>query len=161
MIKRANLGFAFRREESKSEQEAYDDMRGKVMSEVERLFRPEFRNRLDGMMIFKALTKEEIKDIMEYELREVRHRLEDKHITLTLTDAAKEYMAEEGYNPDFGARPLRRILQVHIEDPLSEGILSGEYLDHDTLKVDYQDKEVTINVINRQAADTPEPEAVV
>ncbi|MFQ5575751.1 MAG: ATP-dependent Clp protease ATP-binding subunit, partial [Anaerolineae bacterium] len=162
LIKRANFGFNIKTDEAKTEQEAYDDMRNKVMSEMERLFRPEFRNRLDGVMIFKALTKNEIKDIMEYELRDVRSRLEDKHITLTLTEVAKDHLSEEGYDPDFGARPLRRVLQNHVEDPLSEGILSGTYLPHDTLEVDYKDQEIVINVIQRQeeTLETAEPEVI-
>lgn len=162
MIKRANFGFQHMQGDEKSEDEAYKDMRAKVMKEMERLFRPEFRNRLDGVMIFKALTKEEIKDIMEYELREVRARLEDLHITLSLTDAAKEFLSEEGYNPDFGARPLRRVLQSFVEDPLSEGILSGKYLSHDALEVDYVDEAIVINVIERHenSEEPAAPEAV-
>ncbi len=163
MIKRANIGFHFHQDEEKSEEEAYKEMRAKVMKEMERLFRPEFRNRLDGVMIFKALTKEQIKNIMEYELREVRARLEDLHISLALTEAAKEFLAEEGYNPDFGARPLRRVLQSYVEDRLSEGILSGEFLPHDALEVDYQDEKIIINVLKRQepAEETPAAEAVM
>ena len=163
MIKRANLGFQYHQDDSKTEEEAYKEMRAKVMKEMERLFRPEFRNRLDGVMIFKALTREQIKDIMEYELREVRARLDDLHISLALTDAAKEFLAEEGYNPDFGARPLRRVLQTHVEDRLSEGILSGEFLPHDELEVDYQDEKIIINVTKRIETpdETAEAEAVM
>ena len=162
LIKRSHFGFNINLNDEKSEQEAYEDMRKKVMSEMERLFRPEFRNRLDGVMIFKALSKNEIKQIMEYELRDVRSRLEDKHITLTLSEAAKDFLAEEGYDPDFGARPLRRVLQNYVEDPLSEGILSGKYLPNDTLEVDYVDGEITINVIHREAeaVESAAPEAI-
>ena len=155
LIKRVNIGFTFKQDTSKTEEERYKEMRKKVMGEMERMFRPEFRNRLDGVMIFKALTKEQIKDIMEYELRDVRSRLYDKDIAVTMTDAAKDYLAEEGYDPEFGARPLRRVLQQHIEDPLSEGILSGKYQDHDTLEVDYQDEEIIINIIGRAEAQIP------
>ncbi len=155
LIKRVNLGFTFKQDTFKTEEERYKDMRKKVMGEMERMFRPEFRNRLDGVMIFKALTKEQIKDIMEYELRDVRSRLYDKDIAVTMTDDAKDYLAEEGYDPEFGARPLRRVLQEHIEDPLSEGILSGKYQEHDTLEVDYQDEEIVINIIEREEAQTP------
>ncbi len=155
LIKRVNIGFTFKQDTSKTEEERYKEMRKKVMGEMERMFRPEFRNRLDGVMIFKALTKEQIKDIMEYELRDVRSRLYDKDIAVTMTDAAKDYLAEEGYDPEFGARPLRRVLQQHIEDPLSEGILSGKYQDHDTLEVDYQDEEIIINIIGRAEEQIP------
>ncbi len=163
MIKRASFGFQHHQDSERTEDEAYKDMHAKVTKEMERLFRPEFRNRLDGVMIFRALTKEEIKDIMEYELREVRVRLEDLHISVALTNAAKEFMAEKGYDPDFGARPLRRVLQNYIEDPLSEGILAGTYLPYDELEVDYQDEKIVINIEKRlEPAEEPaEPEAVV
>ncbi len=163
MIKRANFGFQFQQSDDKAEDEAYKEMRAKVMKEMERLFRPEFRNRLDGVMIFKALTRAEIKNIMDYELREVRARLGDLHISLSLTDAAKDHLAEEGYDPDFGARPLRRVLQNRVEDPLSEGILSGKYLPHDVLEVDYVDEQITINVVERREnpEESAEAEAVM
>jgi ATP-dependent Clp protease ATP-binding subunit ClpC len=162
LIKRANLGFSGRKDEPKTEQEAYEDMRKKVMTEMERIFRPEFRNRLDGVMIFRALTKAQIKDITDIELKDILSRLTDHHIQLTITDAAKERLAEEGYDPDFGARPLRRILQRYIEDPLSEGLLAGQYIPNDTLEVDYKDGEMVINVINRPepTTETQEPEVV-
>jgi ATP-dependent Clp protease ATP-binding subunit ClpC len=162
LIKRTNLGFAGRKDEPKTEQEAYDDMRKKVMTEMERIFRPEFRNRLDGVMFFKSLSKAQIKDITEIELKDVLTRLTDKHIKLNITDVAREFLADEGYDPDYGARPLRRVLQRHIEDPLSEGLLAGKYLPNDTLEVDYKDGEVTINVTDRPEPEpeAPEPEAV-
>jgi ATP-dependent Clp protease ATP-binding subunit ClpC len=162
LIKRANLGFSGRKDEPKTEQEAYEDMRQKVMTEMERIFRPEFRNRLDGVMIFRALTKAQIKDITDIELKDILSRLTDHHIQLTITDAAKERLAEEGYDPDFGARPLRRILQRYIEDPLSEGLLAGQYIPNDTLEVDYKPGEMVINVINRPepTTETQEPEVV-
>jgi len=157
LIKRVNIGFTFKQNGQKTEDEAFLEMRKKVMAEMERMFRPEFRNRLDGTMFFKALTKEQIKEIMEYELRDVRSRLYDKDIAVTLTSAAKDYLAEEGYDPEFGARPLRRVLQNHIEDPLSEGILSGKFVDHDTLEVDYQGEEIVINVIGREEEQAAPP----
>ncbi|HEY83941.1 MAG TPA: ATP-dependent Clp protease ATP-binding subunit [Chloroflexi bacterium] len=155
LIKRVNIGFTFKQDTLKTEDENYKEMRTKVMGEMERMFRPEFRNRLDGVMIFKALTKGQIKDIMEYELRDVRSRLYDKDIAVTMTDNAKDYLAEEGYDPEFGARPLRRVLQEHIEDPLSEGILSGKYQEHNTLEVDYQNEEIMINIIGQAEAKIP------
>jgi ATP-dependent Clp protease ATP-binding subunit ClpC len=156
LIKRTNLGFAGRKDEPKTEQDAYADMKKKVMSEMERIFRPEFRNRLDGVMIFRSLTKAQIQDITEIELKDILARLTDKHIELAITSAAKEFLSEQGYDPDFGARPLRRVLQRYIEDPLSEGLLAGKYLPNDTLEVDHKEGEIVINVINRPE---PEPEA--
>ncbi|OQY45254.1 MAG: NDP-hexose 4-ketoreductase [Anaerolineaceae bacterium 4572_78] len=150
LIRHNNLGFSAGQNAYKTEKEAYKDMKGKVMSEMERVFRPEFRNRLDGVMIFRALTKDQIKQIMEYELRDVRTRLNDKNITLRLTDSAREFLVEEGFDPSFGARPLRRALRNHIEDELSEGLLSERYLPNDILEVDYLDKEIVVIAINRK-----------
>jgi ATP-dependent Clp protease ATP-binding subunit ClpC len=163
LIKRANIGFNVHRDEIKTEKEAYEDMKKKVMSEMERMFRPEFRNRLDGVMIFSALTRSEIKQITDYQLRDVRLRLADKHMTITVTEEAKDFLADKGYDPDFGARPLRRVIQSYVEDPLSEGLLAEEFYPNDSLEVDLQDGEIVINVINRPEpeAETQEPEVVL
>jgi len=163
LIKRANIGFSFHADEAKTEKEAYNEMKKKVMTEMERMFRPEFRNRLDGVMIFSSLTKEEIKKITDYQLVDIRSRLVDKHITLAVTEKAKEFLADEGYDPEFGARPLRRVLQSYIEDPLSEGLLSGEYFPHDSLEVDLKDDKIVIDVIDRPEPkeEVQEPEAVI
>ncbi len=163
LIKRANIGFSVHRDEIKTEKESYEDMKKKVMSEMERMFRPEFRNRLDGVMIFSALTRSEIKQITDYQLRDVRSRLADKHITIAVTEAAKDFLADKGYDPDFGARPLRRVIQSYVEDPLSEGLLSEEFYPNDSLEVDLQDDEIVINVINRPEpeTETQEPEVVL
>ena len=166
LIKRANLGFNFQKDMVKTEKEAYEDMKKKVMTEMERIFRPEFRNRLDGVMIFGALSMVEIKQITDNQLEEIRGRLHEKQITLSVTDTAKDFLADEGYNPEFGARPLRRVLQARIEDPLSEGLLSGEYFPGDSVEADRQDDEIVITVTNRpqpsaEESETPEPEVAM
>ncbi|MEM7031606.1 MAG: ATP-dependent Clp protease ATP-binding subunit [Chloroflexota bacterium] len=163
LIKRANIGFSAAVNEEQTEKEAYAEMKKKVMTEMERMFRPEFRNRLDGTMIFSALTREEIKEITDNQLSEIRERLSEKQITLEVTQPAKEHLADEGYNPEFGARPLRRVLQSYIEDPLSEGLLAGTYFPNDSLQVDLQDEEIVINVINRpeEEAEIQEAEAIL
>ena len=102
-------------------------MKTMLQKEIERHFRPEFLNRLDEVIVFKALTREDLRTIVDYELRRVRERLAEHGLTLDLTDEAKEFLIDEGYNPDFGARPLRRAISQHIEDPLSEDILRGLY----------------------------------
>jgi ATP-dependent Clp protease ATP-binding subunit ClpC len=163
LIKRAQFGFMVGRDETRTEQEAYADMKKKVMTEMERMFRPEFRNRLDSVMIFSSLTKAQIKIITDIQLKDIRTRLTDKHIILEITDVAKDFLAEEGYDPEFGARPLRRVLQTYIEDRLSEGLLSNEFFPNDTLQVDYVDGALIINVLSRIEPEETEqePEAVI
>ena len=123
----ANLGFNFPMDEEKSNEEAYEDMTKSVLDQLRRLFRPEFLNRVDGTVIFRSLSKEEIKQIVDLELNKVRERLIEHAITLDITEEGREWLALEGYDPEFGARPLRRLIQNEIEDRLSDGILSGEF----------------------------------
>jgi ATP-dependent Clp protease ATP-binding subunit ClpA len=127
------------------------------------MFRPEFLNRVDGTMVFHALNREEIKQIVDLELDKVEDRLVDQQITLDVTEAAKGHLADEGYDPHFGARPLRRVIQNKIEDVLSEGLLDGTFQLGDTVLVDYQDDEITMEVTARAEpeAEVAEPEAVV
>jgi ATP-dependent Clp protease ATP-binding subunit ClpC len=97
------------------------------MKEVERFFRPEFINRLDEVIVFHPLTKEDLVNIIDYETSKVAKRLSQQGITVELDQKAKDFLIEKGYNPDFGARPLRRALGTYIEDPLSEMLLQGEF----------------------------------
>jgi len=118
-------GFGFGR---RDEDASYEKMKDMLNKEVERYFRPEFLNRLDDIIVFKSLTREDLVTIVDYELRKVRERLAGEHgLKLELSDDAKEFLIDKGYNPDFGARPLRRAIEQHIEDPISEEILRGEY----------------------------------
>ncbi len=143
-IKRgAQLGFAVPREAEHEEVEAYDEMRKKLMEQLRRAFRPEFLNRVDATIVFRALTKEEIKQIVDILLDEVRERLGDHDVHLKATEAAKEYLAEEGFDPEFGARPLRRVIQNQVEDALSDRILSGNFEPGRLIVMDYADKELT------------------
>ena len=133
------------------------------MTELKRMFRPEFLNRVDGTMVFHALNREEIKQIVDLELDKVEERLVEQQVTLDVTEAAKGYLADEGYDPHFGARPLRRVIQNKIEDVLSEGLLDGTFQLGDTVLVDYQDDEISMEVTARAEpeAEVAEPEAVV
>ncbi|RMF04337.1 MAG: ATP-dependent Clp protease ATP-binding subunit [Chloroflexi bacterium] len=162
LIKReTSLGFNIKREENASEEHDYQKMRKKVMEEMERTFRPEFRNRLDGTIIFRALTRKEIGEIVDLLVQHVHELLKEHDIKLVITEAAKDFLAEEGYNPDFGARPLRRVIQARIEDALSEGILANNFKAGDTVQADVKDGEIVFEVI--ASAETPEevvPEAV-
>jgi ATP-dependent Clp protease ATP-binding subunit ClpC len=102
-------------------------MKDMLHKEVERYFRPEFLNRLDDIIVFKSLTREDLDTVVDYELRKVRDRLAEHGLDLELTDEAKAFLIDKGYNPDFGARPLRRAIEHHVEDAISEEILRGNY----------------------------------
>ena len=123
----SGLGFNTRFDDDKRDDEAYDDMSRNVMDQLQRMFRPEFLNRVDATVIFRSLTRDEIQQIVDLELNKVRERLLEHAITLETTDGAIEWLAQNGYDPEFGARPLRRLIQNEIEDRLSDGILSSEF----------------------------------
>jgi len=127
-IKRGNqLGFNVPKDESVDNKAAYDDMKKNVTEQLRRAFRPEFLNRVDATIFFRALTRDEIKEIVDLELNKVRTRLVEHAITLDVIDEARGWLADKGYDLEFGARPLRRLIQNEIEDRLSDGILSGEF----------------------------------
>jgi ATP-dependent Clp protease ATP-binding subunit ClpB len=111
-------------------------VREKVMEELRRQFRPEFLNRLDEIILFRSLGKEELARIIGIMLREVNDRLAGRKIVVTVTDAARERLAEIGYDPAYGARPLRRAIQKHLQDPLALHILKGEFREGDSVLVD-------------------------
>ncbi|TWT82427.1 ClpA/B family protein [Planctomycetes bacterium CA13] len=115
---------------------SYDSMKSRVMDQIERVFRPEFLNRLDDTIIFRHLTTEDLKLVIDYELSKVRERLEDRGLSIILTDDAKEFLVKKGSNLDYGARPLRRAIEQRIEDPLSEDLLRGAFEGQDTIVID-------------------------
>ena len=128
MIKpNSGLGFNTPFDNDKLDEETYQDMSRNITDQLQRMFRPEFLNRVDASIIFRSLTRSEIKQIVELELNKVRERLLEHAMTLETTEAAIEWLAENGYNPEFGARPLRRLIQNEVEDALSDGILSGDF----------------------------------
>jgi len=118
----AGLGFR-----KKSAEATYEQTKEMLMKEVERHFRPEFLNRVDDIIMFRNLTREDLKNIVDIELAKVRERLESQGLQLVLANEAKEFLIEKGYNPDFGARPLRRAIENLIEDHISEELLRGAY----------------------------------
>ncbi len=127
-IKRGTtLGFSLPADTDKEERESYDDLKKNVTEQLRRTFRPEFLNRVDATVVFRALTKEEIKEIVDFELSKVSERLIEHAITLDPNEDARTWLAEKGYDPDYGARPLRRLIQNEVEDRLSDGILSQEF----------------------------------
>ena len=149
LIKRdTSLGFSHS-EPGKMEDEAYEKMKGKVEDEVKRFFRPEFLNRIDGQIVFHALTREHILDIVDLMLNEVRKPLLEKGLSLEVTDAAKAWLAEKGYDPTFGARPLRRVIEHNIEDALSDEVLAGKYDPGDTIVVDHNADDDALTIVQQ------------
>jgi ATP-dependent Clp protease ATP-binding subunit ClpC len=137
MIKRqTSLGFQIKRDEEVEERMAYDDMRKKLLDSLKRVFRPEFINRLDSVIVFRALSKEDIREIVSLELKKVADRLHDHEIILHASPEAITKFTEEGYDPEMGARPLRRVIQHKVEDLLSDSLLSGEFENNDIILVD-------------------------
>jgi ATP-dependent Clp protease ATP-binding subunit ClpC len=111
-------------------------MKSRVMDQIERVFRPEFLNRLDDVIIFRHLNKDDLKLVIDYELQKVRDRLKERGYDLLLTDGAKEFLISKGSNLDYGARPLRRAIESRVEDPLSEELLKGTFDGKNTIVVD-------------------------
>jgi len=137
MIKKGTtLGFGLPAGEGGAEQD-YQEMRKNVMENLRRAFRPEFLNRVDATIVFRALTREEIAEIVDLEMKKVNERLAERAMSLTITDAARTYLAEKGYDPDYGARPLRRLITNLVEDKLSDVILAGNIKLGSTVRVDY------------------------
>jgi len=133
---KAGFGFA-----KKDELTDYKKMKQTLQSEIERYFRPEFINRLDDVIVFRPLHRDDLIGIVEYELKQVFARLHEKGMTLQVDQAAKDFLIDKGYNPDFGARPLRRAIEQFIEDPLSESLLRGEFNQDHVIKVTRREEE--------------------
>ncbi len=139
------LGFAvMRADEVKSRQIAYEKMRDSILGEMKKRFRPEFLNRIDAAVVFHALTKEHIRKIVDLMLRDAVKSMEEKQITLEISEAARDYLGDKGYDPEFGARPLRRVIQQEVEDRLSEDVLRGEYEAGTRLLVDYDGEKIVM-----------------
>jgi ATP-dependent Clp protease ATP-binding subunit ClpC len=139
-IKRGpNLGFAFQQDETIEEERAHGEMRKTLLEQLKRVFRPEFVNRVDSIIVFRQLTQGDIRQIVDIILNEVNDRLDDHELTLDATGDAKDWLGKHGYDSEFGARPLRRLIQVEIEDRLSDAVLSGRFQPGDTVLVDVED----------------------
>ena len=139
-----SIGFAARGETAQNENEAYERMKTNVTDEVKKFFRPEFLNRIDATVVFHALSREHMHQIVELMLSEVASTLIEKGIELDVTDEAKDWLAEHGYDPQFGARPLRRVIQDNVEDRLSDSILGGSLNPGDTAVIDVADGEIVV-----------------
>jgi len=145
--KDAVMGFVSRTDENKTRIRSYERMKEKLLEELKKTFRPEFLNRLDGVVVFHHLTKEHIRQIVDLMLRPVRSQLIERGLGLAVTDEAKDLLAEKGYDEAFGARPLRRAIQTMIEDELSEKLLRGEFQPGETICLDREDDEIKVRTM--------------
>ncbi|MBL8117014.1 MAG: ATP-dependent Clp protease ATP-binding subunit, partial [Anaerolineae bacterium] len=144
------------RDEQKETKQFYDEMKKGVMDQLRRTFRPEFLNRVDASIIFRALTREEIKQIVDLEIKKVSERLIEHAISLDVTEAAREWLAVKGYDPDFGARPLRRLIQNEVEDAMSDGILGGKFKLGSEIRVNVgEDGELLLEPVEEAAPEEP------
>ena len=153
LIKRdTSMGFAVKSDQAQSDRQAYERMKDKVMDEVKRFFRPEFLNRLDATIVFHALSRTEIHQIVDLMMNMVREELKDRQISVELTEAAREYLGDNGFDQVLGARPLRRLIQNEVEDRLSDELLGGQFEEGDTAIVDLdEDGKVCIKVRKPEA----------
>ena len=165
--KNARVGFETAQDEVKTAEGQYDRMKDRVMEEVKRVFRPEFLNRIDQSVVFHPLLKNHIRQIVDLELADLRANLGEKAMRMVTTEALLDYLGEKGFDPVFGARPLRRVIQEQVEDRLSDALIDGSYEPGDTIRADYRDGEVIFERMPREevaeAPETPpeEPEAVL
>ncbi len=136
LIMTSNIGSQWIRDLAGKDEE---EMRRRVLEALNQHFRPEFLNRLDEIIIFHSLSMEELVQIVDIQLRHLKERLAEHKITVHVTDEANRYLAQEGFDPVFGARPLKRVIQRDIQDPLAREMLEGRFGDGDAVKVDLQD----------------------
>ena len=142
MIQRqSTFGFTLTVDEAEEEAQAYKEMHKKLTEALKRSFRPEFINRLDSVIVFRSLSKDDIRKIVQLELNKVNDRLIENEIQMRATEEALEYLAEEGFNPEMGARPLRRVIQQKIEDQLSDALLAKEFDDGQHILIDVETAE--------------------
>ncbi|MBB6431486.1 ATP-dependent Clp protease ATP-binding subunit [Algisphaera agarilytica] len=146
-------GFGFAKHDEDAD---YDKIKKTLQSEIERYFRPEFINRLDEIVVFRPLNKEDLHTVVDFELGKVFKRLVERGMELELDDAAKDFLIDKGYNPDFGARPLRRAISKYVEDPLAEGILKEDFHDGQIIKVTREDEKDYLKFVGEDKPAAPE-----
>jgi ATP-dependent Clp protease ATP-binding subunit ClpC len=130
----------------------FEEIETLVREELKRYFRPEFINRIDSVVIFKPLKKEHVKQIVDLMIKRLEERLKDKELKLQISDSAKEYLANKGYDPAFGARPLRRVIEKEVETPLAMKLISGEIQEGDTVMIDVEDGKISIKRADQSAS---------
>ena len=161
LIKRdMTMGFAVKADQAQTENQSYERMKDKVMDEVKRFFRPEFLNRLDATIVFHQLARDEILSIVDLMMAMVRKELEEKEIGLEMTDAARGYLGEKGFDPVLGARPLRRLIQNEVEDILSDELLGGKIKAGGIALIDLEDGKIIVRSQEKELEpEEPEPAA--
>ncbi len=157
--KQTSLGFQLKHDEKTEERQSYEEMRKKLTESLKKVFRPEFINRLDSVIVFRSLNKDDIHQIVSLELNKVTERLAEHAVTLTATEAALNLLAENGFDVEMGARPLRRVIQQKVEDPLSDALLAGTFCEGCTVLVEVVEGEVVLTNAPRVKEKTPEPVA--
>lgn len=157
-IYQSAIGYQLQRDEAMEEKIAYQEMKRELRKALKKEFRPEFINRLDDVIIFRSLNKEDIHQIVSLELDKVSKRLVDHELSISITPEAVGLIADLGFNPEMGARPLRRVIQQKVEDPLSDALLAGEFKAGDTIVVDMEMLEDEAEIVLRHD-DESEPEA--
>ncbi len=135
ILRQGSLGFALESVET-NEGQSYKEMRQKLMGRLRKLFRPEFLNRVDAVVVFRALNHDDIREIVGLEISKVRDRLLENGFDIRLTDEAQDWLAIHGYSNEYGARPLRRLIQQEVETPISDALLAGKYRLGDVIIVD-------------------------
>jgi ATP-dependent Clp protease ATP-binding subunit ClpC len=161
-ISQAALGYQLQRDKVTEERLAYQEMRRELIKALKKQFRPEFINRLDDVVIFRSLNKEDIHQVVNLELAKVADRLVEHEISITVTPEAVALIADLGFNPEMGARPLRRVIQQKVEDPLSDSLLADVFKPGDTVVVDMKMTEDEAEIILRQKdASEQESEAMI
>jgi len=145
ILKSTTIGFTSRSDETKTREQTYERMKENLLDKLKKAFRPEFLNRVDGTVVFHALTKEQIRSIVDLMLATVSQQLIEKEIKLEVTEAAKDFLGEKGYDEVFGARPLRRVIQNMVEDKLSEDLLRGKFQAGDTIVIDLEGEEIVVH----------------
>ena len=150
-------GFGFGTDTAKH---TVDAMRSTIEEALKRVFNPEFLNRIDDTIIFHSLEKEHIMQIVDIQMRDLLKRISSMGISIELTKPAKEFLADKGYDPAFGARPLRRALQKYLEDPIAEELLKGKYPEGTLIraKVNKKADELKFSIVTADQVDTPEEE---
>jgi ATP-dependent Clp protease ATP-binding subunit ClpC len=131
------------------------DSKQVIESQLRKFFSPEFLNRIDDVIVFNSLDKENIIKILDVRMSRMLKRIEEIGYQITLTDAAKEFLADKGFDPDFGARPLQRALQKYLEEPLAEMVLQGELKEGEELKVDHLKDQDELNISAAKAIKAP------
>jgi len=154
MIRRqTNLGFDLPSDEEFEERLAYDEMHKKLTEALKKVFRPEFLNRVDSIMVFHALNKEQITEIVDLEIEKVSERLKEHEIQLITSDEARLKLADLGYDPEMGARPLRREIQNRVEDQLSDALLAGTFKSGDSILIDVDGEEIVLHAVKVEPED--------